>query len=194
MTEVFHVATRPTDGAPSHVPGTVLQHVAAQPTTYPGGRDAALRRYPGGLSSHGSRYLVGWPQPNDQPAFVAEAVFEAVRLAEHPEKPSRMTAWFASETLIDARAFVAAHRQAVFVDIWRAQGEVLHRGNMALLNALALPVVAAIERASAYWRGDQGPAPAAWEVLTAPGMTLVEIVETTGHHVQMSPDPGGSRS
>ena len=61
---------------------------------------------------------------------------------------------------------------------------------MGLLNALGIPVVAALERASAYWRGDRGPAPAVWEVLVEPGMRLIEVVETTGNEVQTMPGVG----
>lgn len=189
MTNVFHVARRTDPHAPSHAPGAILGNVALAPNTYPGVFEAVARRFPGGVSNHGAQYLGQWPQGRG-PSFVAEAVFEAVRLAEAPDKPSRMTSWFASECLEDALAFVAMYRQDCFVDIWRAEAEVVHRGNMALLQALDLPVVAALERASAYWRGDRGPAALVWEVLVAPGMRLLEVVETTGNAAVPLTPPG----
>jgi hypothetical protein len=169
----------------------VLVNVPPQVTTYPHALEAIERRFPDGVSNHGAQYLAGWPQQlEDQASFVAEAVFEAVRLAERPGCPSRMVSFFASESVDDARAFVASYRRNVHVDIWRAEGEIVHKGNMALLNALALPVVAALERASAYWAGDRGPAPAMWELLVAPGLQLVEIVETTGDRITRMPGVG----
>src|SRR3954451_20277879 len=189
MAEVFHVARRVAPDRRSHSPGTVLGNIAPQPSTYPGALDAIQRRFPAGVSNHGAQYLAGWPADNG-PGFVAEALCEAVRLAEARDKPSRMTSWFAAETLEDARAFVTAFRTNTFVDIWRADGEVVHRANMALLQALNLPVVAALEQASAYWRGEQGPVVANWEVLVAPGMRLLEVVETTGNKVQTMPGVG----
>jgi hypothetical protein len=178
MAEVFHVAARRDRHLMSHAAGTVLGYQHPVVTTYPGAHAAISARFPGGVSSHGAQYLASWP--GDQPAWATEAVFEAVRLAEHPDKPSRLTSWFAGESLEDARAFVASYRSAVYVDIWRADAEIVHRANMGLLGAVGVPVIAALERASAYWRGERGPAAAMWEVLTAPGMRLLEVVETTG--------------
>ena len=120
MSEVFHVARRSSEHHPSHAPGTVLGLVPISPCTYPGALDAARERFPGGVSSHGSQYLVRWPG-NHQPGWAAEAVFEAIRLAEHPDKPSRMISCFACETVEDARAFIASFRQDSFVDVWRAE-------------------------------------------------------------------------
>lgn len=195
MTEVFHVARRADPNGqsnphlPSLAPGTVLDVVEPGPTTFPGGLEAIGRRYPHGVTSHGGRYLSQLPG-GEQLSWATEAVFEAVRLAEHSDKPSRMTSCFASASLEEARAFVGGYSWAYFADIWRAEGEILHRANMALLNVFNMPVVAALERASAYWQGEQGPALAAWELLMAPGMTLIEIVETTGHQVTQMPGVG----
>ena len=187
MTTVFHVARRPRNhlglldpSVPSHPANMVLGKLPGTPAcTYPGIADAVLRRYPDGVTSHGMQYLAQWPNENPSGA-ATEAVFEAIRLAECPLKPSRMTSCFASETVEDARTFIAEHCGNAHADIWRAEAEITHRGNMGLLKAYGLPVVAALERASTYWRGERGPAPATWEVLTAPGMRLIELVETTG--------------
>jgi uncharacterized protein DUF2441 len=183
MAEVFHVAERPDVDRASHQPGAVLENVEPSPTSYPGALEAIRQRFPHGVSKHGAQYLRAWPHGELQAGFAAEALCEAVRLAEYPEKPSRMTSWFAAESIEDARAFVAVHRTQVFVDIWRAEGEILHRGNMALLQCIGLPVIAALEQMSAYWRGEGGIAPVVWEVLVGPGLTLVEVVETTGQRV-----------
>jgi len=179
MAEIFHVAGRSHPNQPSHSPGTVLSCEPPQSSSDPGVLGAVELRFPAGVSKHGTRYMTTLPEDASS-SYAVEAIFEAVRLAEYPDKHSRMCSWFATETVEDARAFIADYRADRSVDIWRAKGEVVHRANMALLQALHLPVVATLERASAYWRGDQGDASEAWEVLVKPGMELLEIVETTG--------------
>ncbi len=181
MPEVFHVATRPPyppqPVGPGHVPETVFALTPAPFMADFGVNAAITRRYPSGVSSHGAQYLTGCPVDDAQRvSWAAEAVWEGVRASEFPDKPSRMTSWFACETLEDAHAFAGQFRFNQFVDIWRAEATVTHRGNMSLLNAIGVPVAVAHERAAAYWRGERGPASTLWEVLVEPGMRLIEIV------------------
>jgi hypothetical protein len=167
---------------PGFQPGTTFGNVEPVRSTYPGLNEELVQRFPNGVSQHGARYLATWPG-QEHPTFAVEAILEAVRLGGFADRPSRMTSNFAFETVDDARAFAIGYRSAFYADIWRVEGDVLHRGNMGLLSKLEVPVTAMLERAAAYWKGEQGPALQLWELLVGPGMRLVEVVETTGVEV-----------
>jgi len=75
-----------------------------------------LQLYPEGLSSHGLQYLLSegiviffpgtrTPQRITHTQPMIEAIFEMVRRAEFPSRPSRMQSMFAWCSLTDARQF-----------------------------------------------------------------------------------------
>lgn len=120
-----------------------------------------------------------WPNPGAY-AWPMEVFLEAVRRADHAEKPSRMTSAYAFETIEDAYAFIGRYGlQTIQSDIYEVDGEVLHRGNMELvsINMPACPGAYSFAVARAYWLGEQGPAPALWELLLRPPIRVGRKVE-----------------
>jgi hypothetical protein len=182
MPDFFHVCRvqPPTPGVlPPPTVGGTLDVVATAPTLAPGSDEELRRLFPRGVTSHGQQYLTGWPaQDNQAPAMWAvEAFFEAVRLAEHRDCPSRFESIFAFETEADARAFVGSYRLGFPSAIYRVRGEARHRANMPLLKLVGVPVSHAFALARHYWRGERGPAAELWEVLLAPPVEVVELVD-----------------
>lgn len=106
-------------------------------------------------------------------------LFEAVRRADYLDRPSRLQSIFAMATLAEARAFIAVHRAPHPCGVWRVRGELGLKANMALLTFLGTPGAGAYSfaLAGAYWRGEQGPAAALWELLLVPPVEVLELVE-----------------
>lgn len=180
MPDYFHVCRVqvPAPGViPSPTPGSTLDRVAATPPLAPGSDDEIRRLFPAGMTSHGQQYVAGWPAPEAQPSWAVEAFFEAVRRAEYPDRPSRFESIFAFETVADARAFVGGFRLGTPCAIYRVKGDAGHRANMSLLRLLGLPIAYAFALAGHYWRGERGPAPELWEVLLAPPVEVLEVVD-----------------
>jgi hypothetical protein len=150
-----------------------LEHFPA-PQNQPGADVELARLFPDGLSFHGRQYMTQWPQqPNND--WALEGFLEAVRRAEFANRPSRMTSLFAFERLEDARAFAFMNSNPP-VEVYRLDVEIAHRANFSLLRTLAMPVASSYALASAYWKGEQGPAPVLWEVLVDLPVTFGEIV------------------
>lgn len=179
---MYHVH-RQTGTPPGTIPialqeGSVLGLTDHPPPIGPGSRDELARLFPDGMTNHGRQYMTTFPQDQGA-AWATEALLEAIRRAEHPDKPSRMTSVFAFETIPDARAFVGrygliANRSMIF----EIDGNVLHRANMELTGVSAsLAGAFSFAAARAYWLGEQGPAPALWELLLEPPITLGRVVD-----------------
>jgi hypothetical protein len=91
-----------------------------------------------------------------------------------------MTSAYAFETLNDARAFIGKYGLSVVRSgIFEVDGNVVHRGNMELasMNLAMYAGAFSFAVARAYWLGEQGPAPALWEVLLEPPVRLGRVVE-----------------
>ncbi len=141
------------------------------------------RQYPDGVSRHGAQHLAQ-PVGGVNATSAAETVIEAVRLGEFPSMRSRMTSWFAWESLDAARVF--ARGTGVRCEIWKVDGTVAHRGDMMLLNGHgAMPVAQSHHQARRYWRGEANEwQPATWELLVEPGARVVDRVDVV--------DPAGA--
>lgn len=143
------------------------------------GEDAAALRslYPEGLSRHGRHYcrrdLYG-DDPDDLWDFACEAVFEMVRVAAFPERPSRLQSVFGFETRTAVDRFVER-----FVDdpctVWTVEAEQSFVADMHLVDAEDF--ADGLRRARVYWQGATVRDDPFWEALLVPPVTVVEAVE-----------------
>jgi hypothetical protein len=159
--------------------GSELALADHPPPIGPGSRAELARLFPAGMTNHGRGYMTLWPGEQSR-TWGTEVFLEAVRRADHPNKPSRMTSAYAFETIEDARAFIGRYGLNVVQSvIFEVDGRIMHRGNMELasLDVSRFAVAFAFAVARAYWLGEQGPAPALWEVLLEPPVRLGRVVD-----------------
>ncbi|WP_186307777.1 DUF2441 domain-containing protein [Paraburkholderia sp. BCC1884] len=134
--------------------------------------------FPDGVSAHGTQYLnLDVKAGNGEPA--AELIWEYVRRAHFPDRPSRFTATCAWRELEEARAW-RARTGATNAKIWRLDAAEGFVANMSLLN-VSTSTLRASQFAHAYWAGEQGPAlngmlPPCWEVLLCGAITVRQEV------------------
>lgn len=149
-----------------------------EPDSVDGADAAALRSlYPEGLARHGRHYcrqdLYG-DDVDDLWDFSCEAVFELVRVAAFPGRPSRFQSVFGFETIAAVERFVER-----FVDepctVWAVEAERAFVGDMLLVDAEDL--ADGLRRAYSYWRGESPRDDPLWEALLVPPVTVVEAVE-----------------
>lgn len=62
------------------------------------------------------------------------------------------------------------------MEIYRLDAETAHRGNFELFKNLVRPVSSSYALATAYWKGEQGPAGVLWEALVDLPVTLDEAI------------------
>jgi hypothetical protein len=161
------------------MPIQVGQQLALRPPPaiyFPGANAEVARLFPSGLSEHGVRYMANAAPPNDWASWSNESLLEAVRRAEHSDRPSRMTSVFAFETEEDSLAFANTFRAGMTCAIVRLSAKVGHRGNMSLLRLTGAPGAHSFSMARSYWKGDRGPVAELWELLLVPPVTVVDIV------------------
>lgn len=139
--------------------------------------ELTLQLFPGGLTSHGKKYLLDecliistpqGPAPCVPHIPMIELVSELVRRVLFPEKPSRMTALFAWETYHEAVEFQKEHGGG---PIYVIEADTFFRGDMKLLY-LGGSGIGAVQFAIKYWRGESGPSPR-WEYLLVPPVQIV---------------------
>lgn len=124
------------------------------------------REWPDGLTPHGWDYLVHL-QPNgsgpDGLTYVpkdwqTEILFEAVRRADFPGRPTRLKSYFAFQTLPEAQGFRSGHMSIFELDcadafladwVWLSVGQ---QGAAGLFNA------------QRYWSGTASAKPK-WEIV-----------------------------
>lgn len=137
----------------------------------------ARELFPNGLSPHGQRYLFerhNYIQNAIPVNPVIELLSELVRRAEFPDRPSRFTSLFGTESIDDARRFrnelgQPHHR------ILRLSCDQYFRADMRFLNPGASGA-SALNLARKYWRGEACQEPL-WEVLLIPPITVIEQME-----------------
>jgi hypothetical protein len=144
----------------------------------------ALELFPSGTTTHGwewftscSRnifYVDEYGVTRWEPS--TELIFELVRRAEHPERPSRFESIFASETIDDAERFRNQFSSQA-ASIWAVEADEWFRADMEALNMTdATPLHAALY-ASRYWKGEQAkPFEPLWEMLLVPPVRVIEMV------------------
>lgn len=130
--------------------------------------------FPDGLSSHGERYFLR----SDALALVAspniEILFEYVRRAAYPSRPSRFQSVFAFRTLADARIFRASYSTKT-EPIWELHAQSYFIADMRLLTA-GNSILWYSYLAHKYWKGEPSEDPL-WEVLLVPPVTVLRSVE-----------------
>ena len=127
-----------------------------------------------GVSPHGDKYFLR----NSSLASVAspaiEFLFEYVRRAHSPRRPSRFQSWFATESIEDAKSFRTKFGGSG--PIWQVTAAIHFRANMNLLTSNHTSLVYSWF-AHTYWRGEAGPVDPFWEVLLVPPVRVLERVE-----------------
>ena len=133
--------------------------------------------FPGGMTRHGKQYLLSEPlvirtQQGPLPAVphipMIELISELVRRLLFPERPSRLTALFAWESLDEAIRF---RNETGGGKIYHVEANEIFRGDMKLL-LLGGSGVGAVQFARKYWRGDSSPQPR-WEYLLVPPVRVI---------------------
>ncbi|EBP3802810.1 DUF2441 domain-containing protein [Salmonella enterica subsp. enterica] len=133
--------------------------------------------FPKGISCHGYNYIYN-PEPemskNDinSLSLLVGLIWELVRLAHFPDKPSRYQCLFATESVEDAMAFIKSQDYRDGTDgapIYEVVTTAsVHRGDMRLLNA-DCSVLELYRRAFLYWSGKtefiDDEFPVLWEIL-----------------------------
>ncbi|MBR8279100.1 DUF2441 domain-containing protein [Burkholderia vietnamiensis] len=114
---------------------------------------------------------------NGEPA--TELIWEYVRRAHFPDRPSRFTSTCAWKELDEARAW-RSRSGAPNAKIWRLDAEEGFVANLSLLH-VGTSTLRASQFAHAYWAGEHGPAldgiaPPCWEVLLCGSITVREEV------------------
>lgn len=102
-----------------------------------------------------------------------ELVSELVRRVFFLDKPSRLMALFAWETLVEAIKFQKEHGGGT---IYTVEANSFFRGDMNLL-FLGGSGIGAIKFAMKYWRGEAGGQPR-WEYLLVPPVHVIGVVST----------------
>ena len=134
--------------------------------------------FPNGVSAHGKQYLNTSVKPGNGDAAL-ELIWEYVRRAHFPNRPSRFTATCAWRELEEAIAW-RDRAGASNAKIWQLDATEGFVANMNLLN-VSTSTLRASQFAHAYWAGEQGPAmdvmrPPCWEILLCGPITVVEEV------------------
>ncbi|MBF6989304.1 DUF2441 domain-containing protein [Cupriavidus sp. IK-TO18] len=130
---------------------------------------------PNGVSAHGNQYLNSDVKSGKGEAAI-ELIWEYVRRAHFPERPSRLTSTFAWQSLEEAKAF-RLDSGLTDANIWQIEAAEGFVANMALLN-IGTSVLRASQFAHAYWAGEVGPQikglkARCWEVLLTGPITVV---------------------
>lgn len=134
--------------------------------------------FPDGVSPHGHRYLFerhNYVQNMAIPVSPAiELISELVRRAEFPNRPSRFTSLFGTETLEVAQTFRSKNGQPHH-RIFRVSCENSFRADMCLLS-LGASNASSLNLARKFWRGEGSQNPH-WECLLVPPIAIIEQVE-----------------
>lgn len=133
--------------------------------------------FPDGVSSHGERYFVSSvPAVNFENRNIdglLEIVFEYVRRANFPNKPSRFQSLFAFDSFEQAELF----RQRPNNDgvIWEVECDNYFKVDMNLLTANDSILVLSC-RANLYWSGKTINENPFWEYLLSPPISVIKSV------------------
>lgn len=137
--------------------------------------------YPEGISWHGDAYLLtdsaklnlGITKSDTNESIMMtdynqliDFVFELIRRAEFPDKPSRLQSMFSLATKKQAKNFIKKMGWSSSCPIWEIETkEEGYRVNMNLLN-IDGRIIDIYDRARAYWNGDKGnDINPCWEIL-----------------------------
>lgn len=134
--------------------------------------------FPEGLASHGRHYCGLDLYAEDDAGLwdvSCELLFEWVRAARFPQRPSRFQSVFGFRARRDVERFVAEHVDPPYT-VWRVRADDTFVGDMKLLDVGHL--ARGIEQADRYWRGRSREDRPLWEALLSPPVEVLERVET----------------
>lgn len=141
--------------------------------------DSALEElFPGGLTEHGRHYCEQDLYAEDDHGLwdvSCELLFELVRVARYPDRPSRLQSVFAFEALRDLERFADSYVDPPYT-VWRVTADRSFTADMKLVDVE--DVRHGARQADYYWRGRTYVDRPLWEVLLVPPVEVVERVET----------------
>lgn len=131
--------------------------------------------FPEGVSTHGERYFLrNTSRPNELSPSI-ELLFEYVRRANFPHRPSRFQCMFGFETPNDTVKFREqfGNNQGV---IWEISVEQYFKANMSLLR-FGDSILLYSYFANKYWAGEAGSDPNPfWEILLIPPIKVIRKI------------------
>ena len=169
MPEFFHV-----DRSGSLQVGQVID-LDPSPTGPPLTREQEVelgRLFPQGIARHAQEWLANFGA--DGSLVQRELLYEFVRRADYPDRPSRFESVFGFATEEDARAFLNVYVGGQ-PPIVRLEADEHFRANMLLLD-ITRPGAGISLSAQRYWSGARGPVGELWEELLVPPATVVGLI------------------
>ncbi len=130
--------------------------------------------FPEGVSRHGDSFFLSSGSRANIASPAIEILFEYVRRAHFPDKPSRFMSFFAVDTLSAATDFNNRYGEGRAA-IWEVEAPEHFRANMALLESNQTTLVYSYF-AHLYWKGEAGPIEPFWEVLLVPPVKVIRQV------------------
>ncbi len=150
--------------------GSVLRLTRHTDLEPPEAQEHADALFPDGVSTHGNSYLLSGNSDPKLASPAVELLFEYVRRASFPEKPSRFQSLFAWESIEEAIAFRGKHG-GPDAPIWRVEAEEFCKADMSYLKRGTSILVWSCF-AHSYWRGEGTESPA-WEILLVPPVSVL---------------------
>jgi hypothetical protein len=156
--------------------GTLNENIEIGLTCYSDISPAELQQhvdllFPDGLSRHGERYFLKNYMSPRLSAPSIEMLFEYVRRACYPERPSRFQSMFAFESLNEAVAFKSRYGNGQGT-IWQIESIEYFKADMGLL-VFGNTILVHSYLAHKYWKGEAGQNPI-WEVLLIPPIRVIK--------------------
>lgn len=138
--------------------------------------DLCMELCPGGVSFHGELYLVRNERSTSVTDANTEIIFELVRRAKYPNRPSRYQSLYALDDLETARQFMDI-TGANGSPVYKVESEDSFRADMHLLDSRMSAIVKTYF-ANLYWQGLPHPALLPfWERLVPCPVTIGEQIE-----------------
>jgi hypothetical protein len=133
--------------------------------------------FPQGVSCHGNNYFLSNGSHGVVVSPMIELLFEYVRRACYPDRPSRFTSWFGVESVDDAKRFRERYGGGMGA-IFEVQADGIFRANMGLLR-IDRTVLTCSFYAHCYWQSQPGPKGVEqfWEVLMVPPIRVIGRIE-----------------
>jgi hypothetical protein len=159
-------------------PEQTIQLESALPDAPDGEELPVESLFPRGLTSHGRHYCTQdlYADDDDELWDVScELVFELVRAARFPDRPSRFQSVFGFEAMRDVERFVDSYVDPPYT-VWRVTADRSFTADMKLVDAE--DVAHGARQADYYWRGRTYVDRPLWEGLLVPPVEVKECVES----------------
>jgi len=132
------------------------------------------KMFPDGVSVFGERYLLRSKSDPRSSEPAIEFIFEYVRRANFPERPSRFQSVFGFESLVQVTEFRSRFGGGQGV-IWELESEEYFRADMNLLR-LETSILLCSYLANEYWAGKPDKDPF-WEILLVPPVRVLREIQ-----------------